>query len=324
MTHLRTSRVGRVVLGQQVLPYTGLLFLALLIVGAASLAAQTTVDFESLVVDGSAIGNHTGLSDGADIASGANVFQYTVNGSLKYVTPPGALYIGYRRSTPTTEFRISKSVGTFVPDALTFSNPFYLIGGLELQLIGYQGATNVWSKNVSVGSTLVWENVTVDLKPLAPPAVTSLAITPVTPSDLYTYLEGWAYISSVDDDGDGVFDDYDQCLDTPGGETVDADGCGPSQLDDDGDLVSNADDQCPGTPSGATVNGVGCAYSQLDQDNDGVSNGDDQCPNTSSGQNVDGQGCSTAQQDANGNGIADGIEAAILLIILNGSTVEEE
>jgi hypothetical protein len=212
----------------------------------------------------------------------------------------------------------------WVPDALTFSNPFYLVGGLELQLTGYQGMANVWSKNVSVGSTLIWENVTVDLKPLAPPAVTSLAITPVTPSDLYVYLEGWAYISSVDDDGDGVFDDYDQCLDTPGGETVDADGCGPSQLDDDGDLVSNADDQCPGTPAGVTVNGAGCAYSQLDQDNDGVSNGVDQCPNTSSGQSVDAQGCSTAQQDANGNGIADGIEAAILLIILNGNTVDDD
>ena len=72
------------------------------------------------------------------------------------------------------------------------------------------------------------------------------------------------------------------------------------------------------------MNGAGCAYSQLDQDNDGVSNGVDQCPNTSSGQSVDAQGCSTAQQDANGNGIADGIEAAILLIILNGNTVEDD
>ena len=149
--------------------------------GSFSLSAQTPVDFDSLVVDGVTVNNHTGLSDGADIVSGSNVFQYTVNGSLKYVTPPGALYIGYRRSAPTTEFRISKSVGTFVPDALTFSNPFYLVGGLELQLMGYQGVTNVWSKNVSVGSTLIWEHVTVDLKPLAPPAVTSLTITPVTP-----------------------------------------------------------------------------------------------------------------------------------------------
>ena len=72
---------------------------------------------------------------------------------------------------------------------------------------------------------------------------------------------------------------------------VDSDGCAQSQLDDDGDDVSNDLDQCPATAVGAVVDSDGCAQSQLDGDNDGVSDAEDQCPNSSPGATVDAVGC---------------------------------
>jgi OOP family OmpA-OmpF porin len=64
-----------------------------------------------------------------------------------------------------------------------------------------------------------------------------------------------AVAARLDSDGDGVFDDLDQCPDTPGGVKVDEQGC---PLDSDGDGVADYIDECPDTPTGATVNHVGC------------------------------------------------------------------
>ena len=63
---------------------------------------------------------------------------------------------------------------------------------------------------------------------------------------------------SFDADGDGVADDYDNCPDTPEGESVDENGCADSQKDSDGDGVTDDDDQCANTPSGALVDDKGC------------------------------------------------------------------
>ncbi len=82
-----------------------------------------------------------------------------------------------------------------------------------------------------------------------------------------------------DADGDGVPDTTDSCSDTPTGETVDVDGCSPSQRDEDGDGVSDADDLCLGTPTATTVNSDGCGSSQLDSDGDGFHDGEDAFPN---------------------------------------------
>ena len=62
-------------------------------------------------------------------------------------------------------------------------------------------------------------------------------------------------IESTDDDGDGVFNDDDQCPNTPDGETVDGSGCSDSQKDADDDGVSDDKDTCPNTPDGETVDG---------------------------------------------------------------------
>lgn len=60
-----------------------------------------------------------------------------------------------------------------------------------------------------------------------------------------------------DSDGDGVYDDRDQCPNTPAGVAVDSVGC---PLDSDGDGVYDYKDKCPGTPAGARVDADGCQY----------------------------------------------------------------
>lgn len=60
-----------------------------------------------------------------------------------------------------------------------------------------------------------------------------------------------------DTDGDGVYDDRDQCPNTPPGTTVDSFGC-PVPLDSDGDGVTDDRDQCPNTPMGTEVDANGC------------------------------------------------------------------
>jgi OOP family OmpA-OmpF porin len=89
----------------------------------------------------------------------------------------------------------------------------------------------------------------------------------------------------LDSDGDGVYDDMDKCPGTPIGTKVDRQGC---PLDSDGDGVYDNQDQCPGTPRGTKVDSKGCP---LDSDGDGVYDNQDQCPNTPNGANVDQRGC---------------------------------
>ncbi len=93
----------------------------------------------------------------------------------------------------------------------------------------------------------------------------------------------------LDSDGDGVFDNWDQCPDTPRGVKVGANGC---PLDSDGDGVPDYLDQCPDTPRGVKVDANGCPrVSPLDSDGDGVLDNLDQCPGTPMGVRVDAKGC---------------------------------
>ncbi len=106
-----------------------------------------------------------------------------------------------------------------------------------------------------------------------------------------------AVFEYLDLDNDGVQDNVDNCLDTPTGETVDANGCSDSQKDTDGDGVDDNRDYCPDTPSGETVDGSGCALSQKDVDGDGVYDDIDACVNTLAGATVDANGCADTDQD---------------------------
>jgi len=66
----------------------------------------------------------------------------------------------------------------------------------------------------------------------------------------------------TDSDGDGVYDNLDQCPGTPAGTRVDANGCTVVEppKDSDGDGVFDSADACPNTPAGARVDEKGCQY----------------------------------------------------------------
>ncbi|MEO0617380.1 MAG: OmpA family protein, partial [Pseudomonadota bacterium] len=96
----------------------------------------------------------------------------------------------------------------------------------------------------------------------------------------------------VDSDGDGVYDDVDQCPDTPAGTAVDAMGCA-LPADSDGDGVNDDADACPNTPAGTAVDARGCAK---DSDGDGVLDGADACPDTAQGAVVDSTGCEAVME----------------------------
>ncbi|EQB62832.1 MAG: ompa/motb protein [candidate division Zixibacteria bacterium RBG-1] len=110
-----------------------------------------------------------------------------------------------------------------------------------------------------------------------------------------TYYTGKA----KDSDKDGVADKLDQCMDTPLGCIVDANGC---PLDADGDGVCDGLDKCPETPKGAKVDANGCP---TDADADGVYDGLDQCANTPAGVKVDSKGCPL---DTDGDGVPDHLD----------------
>lgn len=106
-----------------------------------------------------------------------------------------------------------------------------------------------------------------------------------------------------DSDGDGVVDSLDRCPNTPPGDKVDARGCSLPK-DADGDGVVDALDKCPNTPPGVTVDATGC---ELDSDKDGVADSVDKCPNTAAGEKVDATGC-PLPKDSDGDGVVDSMD----------------
>ena len=93
---------------------------------------------------------------------------------------------------------------------------------------------------------------------------------------------------NIDADEDGVINSMDRCLNTPLGTSVDSYGC---NADTDGDGILNAVDKCLKTPDGTQVGVKGCSL-VLDTDQDGVLDSKDQCANTPITDKVDNVGCS--------------------------------
>lgn len=79
----------------------------------------------------------------------------------------------------------------------------------------------------------------------------------------------------LDNDGDGIPDDEDQCPNIPG--TAENNGC-PASFDTDGDGIPDANDKCPDMPENYTgfQDEDGCP--ELDRDGDGIPDTEDQCP----------------------------------------------
>lgn len=126
----------------------------------------------------------------------------------------------------------------------------------------------------------------------------------------YAFNAGVSYVfgrpAPQDSDGDGVFDDLDQCPDTSRAMAVDATGC-PYPVDTDGDGVLDSVDRCPDTPAGMRINSAGCP---IDGDSDGVLDSRDRCPNTPRGDRVDQQGC-TLPVDRDFDGAAGNIRRSV-------------
>ncbi len=117
-----------------------------------------------------------------------------------------------------------------------------------------------------------------------------------TSTAMHAFVEDVFLSKRMDDDHDGVYNDLDNCPDTPQGVNVDQNGCA---LDSDKDGVADNRDNCPDTPQGVSVDQSGCA---LDSDKDGVADNRDNCPDTPQGVNVDQNGCAL---DSDGDGVAD-------------------
>jgi len=103
----------------------------------------------------------------------------------------------------------------------------------------------------------------------------------------FTFGGGISYILSAqtDNDGDGIEDGHDVCMNTPEGIRVDDFGC---PLDSDNDNIADYLDKCPDSPWGVKVDAKGCPS---DLDKDGVADYKDNCPETPSSLKVDEHGC---------------------------------
>ena len=108
-----------------------------------------------------------------------------------------------------------------------------------------------------------------------------------------------------DADSDGVFDDRDECANTPRSERADERGCGPSQRDTDSDEVTDDRDECANTPRGERADERGCGPSQRDTDSDEVTDDRDECANTPAGERADERGCGPSQRDTDSDEITD-------------------
>lgn len=102
-----------------------------------------------------------------------------------------------------------------------------------------------------------------------------------------------------DTDGDGIYDRYDRCGNTPVGAIVNNSGC-PTDTDKDG--VLDGIDRCPNSVAGSAVDAVGCPK---DTDRDGVLDGIDRCEGTPAGATVDPTGCPA---DSDGDKVLDGLD----------------
>lgn len=95
-------------------------------------------------------------------------------------------------------------------------------------------------------------------------------------------------VVTTDSDNDGIFDNVDQCPETPMGLKVNARGCPVNPPDADKDKVPDYLDLCPETAAGLEVNKDGCLE---DTDGDGVPDIYDKCPNNPPGFKVNPDGC---------------------------------
>jgi len=174
-------------------------------------------------------------------------------------------------------------------------------------------------EEVIIGTELgVW--YTTDFSSNSPnwqPAFNGMSNVKVTDMDLRdddtvyvsTYGRGvfsaqFAFDANGDDDGDGVLNGVDNCINTANADQADADGdgIGDACQDTDNDSILDIDDNCINTANTdqADADGDGVGDACQDTDNDTIFDAIDNCINTPN----------TNQQDTNGNGIGDACDTS--------------
>ena len=118
----------------------------------------------------------------------------------------------------------------------------------------------------------------------------------------------------VDSDGDGTFDDIDNCPDIINVDQndVDGDGIGDACDDSDGDGFFDDVDNCPLDPAKTDLGQCGCGVADTDSDGDGIADCNDTCPLDPTKVAPGTCGCGVADIDSDGDGIADCIDTCPL------------
>jgi len=198
-----------------------------------------------------------------------NVWRVALNGVYEYnkvgpVIPLAKAGLGYENMSDT--YNSGNSNSAFVDAGIGAKVPFTKNIALKLEavyMLKYNDTRYDNNLALLAGLNIAFGKRAEDIAPV-------VAAAPVVDGD---------------DDNDGVKNSVDECIYTPAGYTVNAQGCA---LDNDKDGVANTVDQCPTTAFGVEVDTKGCA---LDDDNDGVINAKDICPNSPVGAKVNSDGC---------------------------------
>ena len=199
--------------------------------------------------------------------------------------------VGRITSNPSENPDLYYSVdGSFSFSSTTFLNT----GNLNPSIILGAGYTNIndlghMTANMGVGLTYMFDQsfgLTLKAKrKVFSPDLTKLFDKSVTGGDYVNHLLfGFSYaFGNGDRDRDGVKDDIDACVDTPG--LAELNGC----PDDDSDGVRNNEDNCPDVPGLPAL--AGCP----DKDGDSVADKNDICPELAGLPALDG--CPDADAD---------------------------
>jgi len=113
----------------------------------------------------------------------------------------------------------------------------------------------------------------------------------------------------TDRDGDGVFDDDDACIDTPGVRTTDPKTNGCPRRDRDGDTVFDDEDACIDTPGRRTDDPKTNGCPRLDRDKDTVYDDEDACVDTAGVRTDDPKTNGCPPPDRDGDGVVDAKDA---------------